>query len=523
MALDHSAASSRPATLTATAQAPRWRRLLPQSLRGKGIAALALAVLYAAAASVHLGMLRNGLGDEVAALGRLHQHERALARAEVAVAAAVLEIQEGSFAPIASEAPLTRNAVISLEGAMRALDGVEAEPATVTRSVRAIQRAQAALEMRPTRAAWLDLRDTLRRVQEEVAILRDAAVHERQRTSERYQQRFDRVTRDTWLLLGAGLLLFGGALVLFFTRLTRDILQLHRRASQIVRGEHGAPLAVMRSDELGRLTAAVNQMSDDLEARARLLELEHQRHAHREKMATLGALASSLAHEINNPLMALGGQAELLADATEGLPAAEAAERGRAMADLVERMARATRHLADTAVPRDSSSPWVDLNALLQPLLQFLRFDRRYRGMHFDTRLAPQLPAVRARSEAVELLAMRLIDQVARAGAADVTGPAPDPQRPPPQLLISTGCAPATAPGTGARVWLRISDRALDGEGALKSSLHPEDRALLVCRAIAESLGGRLSLWHSRWGLCGAELLLATAEEEQEESHVVHA
>ncbi len=472
---------------------PRWP--LPRTLRGKGVLAMAAALVYALGAALYLTSMRGGLQADVAALERLHMYERMLAKAEVAVTTASLEVQEATFAPLLADLSPPRAIALAVEGAQRAVEGLVEHNAGAERSVRAIVRAQSALEAQPVRSTWIELRDVLRRVQEEVAIERDRAALERQAVTERYQARFGEVTRLSYLLLLIGVAAFGALVVMFFTRMTRDIARLQTRASQIVRGERLPPLAVTRDDELGRLTRALNAMADDLDSRARQLELEQQRHAHQEKMATLGALAASVAHEVNNPLMAIAGVAQELAASDGGLSANDAEQRARQLLGEVHRLATVTRQISHVATPRGDNLSWLDVNGLLRPMLQFLRYDKRFRGAEFVLALDPQLPAARALADPVELVMLRLLNEVSAAVVLhnSVGG----------RITLRTRNATAAEAGTGAPAV--VAEIAVEGMPPRAAAV---DHAVEVCGSIVASLGGQLTLQRDGHGLCSIVLQL---------------
>jgi signal transduction histidine kinase len=98
----------------------------------------------------------------------------------------------------------------------------------------------------------------------------------------------------TLLLLLATTLVTG----LFVWRFTRPIKDLSVAARRVANGDFDVRVPTDRSDEMGALAAAFNEMIARLE---RMRELESQLHQV-EKAAVVGRLAAAIAHEIRNPL-----------------------------------------------------------------------------------------------------------------------------------------------------------------------------------------------------------------------------
>jgi len=96
------------------------------------------------------------------------------------------------------------------------------------------------------------------------------------------------------------LLLLGTTLVtgLFVWRFTRPIKDLSVAARRVANGDFDVRVPTDRSDEMGTLAAAFNEMIARL---GRTRELESQLHQV-EKAAVVGRLAAAIAHEIRNPL-----------------------------------------------------------------------------------------------------------------------------------------------------------------------------------------------------------------------------
>ncbi|HBY64283.1 MAG TPA: hypothetical protein DEH78_31045 [Solibacterales bacterium] len=90
-------------------------------------------------------------------------------------------------------------------------------------------------------------------------------------------------------------------------RVVRPVEELDRAAIEIARQNYGYRVPVESGDELGRLARTFNTMSASIQsAREELIR--------QERMSTIARLASSIVHDLRNPLAAIYGGAELLND-----------------------------------------------------------------------------------------------------------------------------------------------------------------------------------------------------------------
>jgi signal transduction histidine kinase len=127
------------------------------------------------------------------------------------------------------------------------------------------------------------------------------------RSSEQARQRIRRLQLDVILIWLAALIV---ALTLTWV-LARSILgpveRLDRAAAEFARGNFSHQVAVESSDEIGRLASTFNAMGASIEgARQELIR--------QERIATIGRLATSIVHDLRNPLAAIYGGAEMLVD-----------------------------------------------------------------------------------------------------------------------------------------------------------------------------------------------------------------
>jgi two-component system, NtrC family, sensor kinase len=125
--------------------------------------------------------------------------------------------------------------------------------------------------------------------------------------------------------------LIGGTflLILVGTRkwITRPINQLITAVNHLAAGRFDHQILFRKKDELSELAGAFNRMAVDLKkAQERIIQegeakLELERNLrHSEKLATIGQLASGLAHEIGTPLNIIYGRTELVKRKFAGRP-----------------------------------------------------------------------------------------------------------------------------------------------------------------------------------------------------------
>jgi signal transduction histidine kinase len=142
------------------------------------------------------------------------------------------------------------------------------------------------------------------------------------------------------------------AMLLGLRLVGRPVRAIVEQARRMGMGDFSHRLAIGQHDEIGDLAEEMNRLCERLIAarndvaaatEARIAALEQLRHA--DRLATVGQLASGVAHELGTPLSIISARAELLR-AGDAL-AAEVADCGAVIAEQTARMTAIIRQLLD--------------------------------------------------------------------------------------------------------------------------------------------------------------------------------
>ncbi len=186
------------------------------------------------------------------------------------------------------------------------------------------------------------------------------------------------------VLLGAAGLAVALAVFLFTLRTLRPLGVLRRRARQIAAGEYTERTGVTSHDEIGDLAREFDAMADAIQER-------EQRLIRSERLATVGRMAAQIAHEVRNPLSAIGLNAELLGDELSG----DAAEARRMVASIIGEVDRLTditeTYLRFTRLPRPKLER-EEIGALVASVVALGRGEIAQEGIAIEVDIAADLP-----------------------------------------------------------------------------------------------------------------------------------
>jgi signal transduction histidine kinase/CheY-like chemotaxis protein len=245
---------------------------------------------------------------------------------------------------------------------------------------------------------------------------------------------------------------------------------------------HGALLDAMTQIgmQLGRIV--------ERERAAEQLQRQQAALSQREKLAAMGSLLASVAHELNNPLAIVLMQADLLREDAGNGPLAEAAEEISQAATRCERLVRQFLTLARQHAPERTA---VDFNALITDTIEILAQPLQIDNIVVKLRLAGGLPRLWADPHQLQQVLVNLLTNAHQA-LRDVA--------PPRQVTLTTRCDLART-----QVTLEVADTGPGIPPALRARIFEPffttkppgvgtGLGLSLCQGIIEGHGGTLSV-----------------------------
>jgi signal transduction histidine kinase len=217
--------------------------------------------------------------------------------------------------------------------------------------------------------------------------------------------------RHTVLLVaGAGAVAICGALLVVLTyTVQRPMVELQQKIAELGGGDLSVSVSfAQRNDEIGDLGRNFNQMVKQLrETREEIERLHRTQMSRAEHFATLGEVATGLAHEIRNPLAGIAGVIEIISrDLPSSSPAREVVK------DVRREIARINHIVTDllqTARPHPPKIRKSDLNTTVEHAVMLGRQQALSKGIEIALRKDPSLPEVEHDSDQIHQVLLNLL------------------------------------------------------------------------------------------------------------------
>ena len=227
----------------------------------------------------------------------------------------------------------------------------------------------------------------------------------------------------TWFLVGAMLFGCGAAILFIWVVVYRPVKELTDGMHRVAGGDLEYRLPVRWDDELGDLASSFNKMTAEVggvqskieeEVRRKTAELErvHKTLLRSEKMASIGKLAATVAHEINNPLFGILTYARLV---LRELLKHEVPERDEMAEQLqtIERESKRCGDLVKNLLSFSRQAPSVrephDLNTVVHRAVLLVKHKLEMQNIELQENLGADLPPVQCDSNQIQQVVLVLM------------------------------------------------------------------------------------------------------------------
>ncbi len=189
----------------------------------------------------------------------------------------------------------------------------------------------------------------------------------------------------------------------------RPMVELQEKIAQLSEGNLNVAVSfAQRNDEIGDLGRNFNQMMQQLrESREEIERLHRTQMSRAEHLATLGELATGLAHEIRNPLAGIAGVIEIVG---RDLPATSPAR--AVVKDVRQEIARINHIVTDlleTARPHPPAVRQSNLNTTVEHAVMLARQQVLSKPIKIELHKAPDLPEVEHDSDQIHQVLLNLL------------------------------------------------------------------------------------------------------------------
>jgi two-component system NtrC family sensor kinase len=305
-----------------------------------------------------------------------------------------------------------------------------------------------------------------------------------------------------WFLLAALLLGSGLAVAFIWIVVYRPVKELIDGTHRVREGDLEYRLPVRSEDELGDLARSFNKMTAEVagvqakieeQVRRKTAELEriHKTLLSTEKMASIGKLAATVAHEINNPLFGILTYARLVQRAVlkHDMPDRdEVAEQLQTIERESKRCGELVKNLLTFSRQKPSQREPNDLNIVVHRAVLLVKHKLEMQNIALTETLAEDLPAVDCDANQIQQVVLVLMvnasEAMPKGGALEVVT----------ELDANTDQAAVRVKDSGSGIPEDVLPRIFDPFFTTKEDQNRTGLGLAVAHSIVEQHAGEITV-----------------------------
>lgn len=168
-----------------------------------------------------------------------------------------------------------------------------------------------------------------------------------------------------------------------------EVFKASTREPTAETGELFNNMMFILDQRMEQIMEAERDLEKKVEEATRQLKESQARLVHQEKMASMGLLASGIAHEVGNPLTSISSLVQLIQRKT---PDPVSQEMLTLIRKHIDRISEIVRELVDFSRPSHQGAEKIDVNEVVRSAISFLKYSKDAREDNVKTDLQEGLP-----------------------------------------------------------------------------------------------------------------------------------
>jgi two-component system NtrC family sensor kinase len=301
----------------------------------------------------------------------------------------------------------------------------------------------------------------------------------------RIREESDNVSKQIFLVTILAAAVSVGVIYLITFILTQPIRELTRSLVRVGKGDFSIRSDIRSGDEIGELAGQFNAMTERLAEWERKLAEAQQLILRTERLATIGKIASGVAHEIGNPLHAVQQFSRALQDHPERMD-----QYLPLIQEGLQRMHRVVYQLKDYARERSVHQKIIDIHEVIESSIRFLEHHARDKSARVRFEPDRKIPTIRGDPDALGQVVTNVFINSLEAISVDGS------------VYIKTFWSPSHENG-GGRIGILITD---NGPGIEDNALEKVFDPFFTTKEIGQGTGLGLSICQDIVGLHGGSI-----------------